>query len=201
MESSDGLKEIANFLFEAGMLQKTPRSGFAFLGTGEQSVAEHLNRTAYIGFALAQMKGKADTAKVMEMCLFHDFCEARVSDLNYTHQRYVDRHEERAVEALTEHLPFGGRIRETISEYEKRESLEAVITKEADNLELLLSLKEQADLGNPKALSWIPPLVLRLRTEEGKALAQAIMEVHMDDWWYPNKDDAWFVNRGQQHAP
>ena len=75
-------KKIANFLFEVGMLAKTPRSGFHFLGTGEQSVAEHLSRTSFIGYTLAQMDGKVDTLKVLKMCLFHDISETRISDLN-----------------------------------------------------------------------------------------------------------------------
>ena len=62
-------RNIVNFLFEVGMLSKTPRSGFYFLGSGQQSVAEHTNRTVYIGYVLALMNGKADAAKVMKMCL------------------------------------------------------------------------------------------------------------------------------------
>ncbi len=82
-------KKIANFLFEVGMLSKTPRSGFHFLGTGEQSVAEHVNRTAFIGYALAHMDGTVDIGKVLKMCLFHDISETRISDLNHIHQKYV----------------------------------------------------------------------------------------------------------------
>jgi putative hydrolase of HD superfamily len=43
------MKDIANFLFEVGMLQKTPRSGFQFLGSGHESVAEHVFSTVFIG--------------------------------------------------------------------------------------------------------------------------------------------------------
>jgi hypothetical protein len=32
---------IVDFLFEAGTLAKTPRSWSSFLGSGEQSIAEH----------------------------------------------------------------------------------------------------------------------------------------------------------------
>ena len=48
-------KNIADFLFEVGMLAKTPRSGFFFLGSGEQSVSEHTTRTIYIGYTLAML--------------------------------------------------------------------------------------------------------------------------------------------------
>lgn len=189
------LKSIANFLFEAGILQKTPRSGFYFLGSGSQSVAEHLNRVSYIGFVLSKMHGSADTAKVLEMCMFHDFAESRVSDLNYVHQKYTERHEEKAVEDLTKSMPFGDEIATIIHEYEERESIESKLTKDADNLELLLALKEQADIGNERANSWIVPLMKRIQTKEARILAQVILETDSDEWWYGNKEDEWWVSR------
>ena len=83
------LGEIGDFLFEVGMLSKTPRSGFYFLGSGNQSVAEHINRTVYVGYVLASMEKDVDAGKVMKMCLFHDVAEARTSDLNWTHPTYL----------------------------------------------------------------------------------------------------------------
>jgi putative hydrolases of HD superfamily len=38
------MKNIAHFLFELGMLKRTPRSGFQFLGSGTETVAEHILR-------------------------------------------------------------------------------------------------------------------------------------------------------------
>ncbi len=34
------MKNIANLLFEAKMLKEIPRSGFHFLGSGKESIAE-----------------------------------------------------------------------------------------------------------------------------------------------------------------
>ncbi len=45
------MDNIANFLFEVGMFNKTPRSGFQFLGSGRESVAEHILRTIFVGYA------------------------------------------------------------------------------------------------------------------------------------------------------
>ena len=47
------MSTFADFLFEVGMLNRTPRSGFAFLGSGEQSVSEHSFRMLYIAWLLA----------------------------------------------------------------------------------------------------------------------------------------------------
>lgn len=192
----DDLKKVADFLFETGMLAKTPRSGFFFLGSGEQSVAEHINRTVYIGFALASLAGDADVAKVMQICAFHDIAESRVSDLNYVHQKYNQRQEEKAVEDLVSTLPFGDSIKSLISEYEERKTKEAILAKDADNIEFIISLKEQADIGNAKAQTWIPAALKRLKSEEAKSLALAILDTDSDHWWFgDDKDDEWWVNR------
>lgn len=196
MEVKD-LNSIANFLFEVGMLAKTPRSGFFFLGSGEQSVAEHLNRASYIGFTLAQMNGTVDTGKVVQMCLFHDIAEARVSDLNYVHQKYTERKEDEAVADLVKTLPFGNTIKEIIHEYEERKTLESKMAKDSDNLELILSLKEQLDIGNERAQSWIARALERLVTDEAKQLASVIVKTESDSWWFGNKEDTWWVNRNK----
>ncbi len=189
------IKAVANFLFEAGILAKTPRSGFYFLGSGEQSVAEHLNRTAYIGYALGMLHGSVDVAKIMKMCLFHDFAESRVSDLNYVHQKYTERFEDRAIEDLANTLPFGDDIKNLIEEYRERKTDEALIAKDADNIEFILSLKEQLDIGNERAKEWIPSAVKRIKTEVGKQVVEAIVETDSDAWWFGDKDDEWWVSR------
>ena len=186
--------KTADFLFEAGMLAKTPRSGFFFLGSGDQSVAEHINRVCYIGFALANMAEGVNQAKVIEMCLFHDFAEARVSDLNYVHQLYTKRDEESAIKDLTTELPFGKVINDILHEYETRESYESKLAKDADNLELILTLKEQLDIGNERAKSWISNAVKRIKTKEAQKLAQSIIKTDSDQWWNI-KDENWWVNR------
>lgn len=59
------LKPVANFLFEAGNLSKTPRSFHPLLGSGSQTVAEHINRTCYVGLALANLHGGVNAGKVV----------------------------------------------------------------------------------------------------------------------------------------
>lgn len=178
-------KSIANFLFEVGMLAKTPRSGFHFLGTGEQSVAEHINRTVFIGYMLAQMDGTVDMLKVLKMALFHDISETRISDLNHIHQKYVERKEHSAIKDISDSMPFGKDMFDTLSEYEKRESPEALVVKDSDTLEWILALKEQVDTGNTRALEWVHVAIKRLKTKNGKILAYAIMSTDSNEWWFP----------------
>lgn len=197
MNSEENLNKITDFLYETGILSKTPRSGFFFLGSGQQSVAEHLNRVCYIGYCLAKMNGNADVGKVVQMCLFHDISESRISDLNYVHQKYTERHEEKAHQDLADSLPFGEDVKELLDEYEERESLESQIVKDADNLEFILSLKEQLDAGNLRAESWIPAAVQRLKTKEAQQLAEVVVVTDSDRWWFGEKDDDWWINRNK----
>lgn len=196
-KDENGIDGVVDFLYEVGILAKTPRSGFYFLGSGEQSVAEHLNRVGFIGYSLAKLNGKADVGKVVQMCLFHDVSESRISDLNYVHQKYTERYEERAHQDLADSLPFGNDVKELLDEYEERASLESLIVKDADNLEFIMSLKEQYDIGNERARAWIDPAVKRLKTKEAQMLAEVILETDSDRWWFGEKDDEWWVNRNK----
>ena len=174
---------VVNFLFEAGMLAQTPRSGWQFLG-GEQSVAEHINWMMYIVYALASMQTeKVDLQKCLSMCLFHDFAEARTGDLNYVNQQYVHADETRALEDAVRDLPFGEDICALLIEYEVRETVEAQLVKDADNLEFLLSLKERFDAGNKVAALSQDRTRERLTTLAAKQLYDAIIETDSWSWW------------------
>lgn len=191
-------KNVVNFLFETGVLAKTPRSGFHFLGSGKQSVAEHSHRTVMVGYALGMIHGNVDVNKIMKMCLLHDLAEGRTSDLNYVHQKYVISDEYKAMKDLTDTLDFGKDILKVLTEYKERKSPESILAKDADNIEWILSLKEQVDIGNKRALLWIKTAVRRLKTSLAKKLATEILDTDSNYWWHANSDDDWWVNRSKK---
>ncbi len=193
-KSSKDLNKIADFLFEVGMLQKTPRSFYQFLGPGSQSVADHIHRASVIAFVLAILAGK-DPYKTATMALFHDISESRISDLNYVHQKYNERLEDKAHADIVASVPFGNILKNLIDEYETRETYESKLVKDADNLEFILSLKAQVDIGNDRANEWMPSAIARLKTEEGKALAKVIVKTRSDRWWFGNPNDGWWIYR------
>lgn len=176
-------KKIANFLFEVGILARTPRSGFYFLGTGDQTVAEHINRVSYVGYMLALLDDTVDISKVLQMCLLHDISETRISDLNYVHQKYVERKENEAHKDITDSVPFGKHMFSLIEEYEERKSKESILVKDADTIEWILSLKEEVDTGNTRALTWIKQATTFLKTAQSKAIAKEIMKTNSIDWF------------------
>lgn len=187
------MKKLANFLFEVGMLKRTPRTGFQFLGSGAESVAEHSFRTAMIGYTLAQLDGRADVGRVMQLCLFHDLPEARLGDLNYVNKKYVQVDEQRAIDDLAATLPFGDDYRACLGEFNTAASLEAQLTHDADQLEMILSLKEHRDLGNRNADEWYPSVLKRLRTDAARQLAETIWTTDSSRWWIEGEDAEWWV--------
>jgi putative hydrolases of HD superfamily len=190
-------EQITNFMYETGIHSQTPRSGFWFLGSGNQSVAEHLFHTAMIAYALAYLEPKADKNKTVLMALFHDIGEGRTSDHNYVHQRYGRLAEARAVEDMASNIPFGHEILSLFKEEQARETLEAKLVKDADNLEWIATLRGEEVKGNIKAGKWIKQAVQRLKTPQGKKLGILALKMDPDMWWFNVKDE-WFIDRNKK---
>ena len=194
--SKKDFKILANFVYETGILSKTPRSGLWFLGTGKQSVAEHLFRTTMIGYVLAHLVPEANKERLLFLCLVHDLGEGRTSDLNYVHQKYGRLAESQAVADIAKALPFGKEIEAAYKEEQARKTLEAKLAKDADNLEWLTTMCEEAVKGNSKANTWAEHAYQRLKTKEAKMLGKMILKTHPDDWWF-DVSDTWYINRTQ----
>ncbi len=193
------MKRVVEFLFEVGMLKKTPRTGYQFLGSGKESVADHSFRTTVIGYILATQEPEVDLNKVILMCLCHDFPEARTGDHNYVNKKYVKADEERALRDQVRGLPFGNKVIALANEFNDDVTLEAQLSRDADQLDLILELKEQLDFGNPNAKDWLDFAVKRLLTENARAMAREILETDSTNWWFDKKTD-WWVN-GSRNQP
>lgn len=191
------MRDIANFLYEVGMLQKTPRTGFQFLGSGRESVAEHILRTIFIGYTLAKLEPDVDELKVLKMCLVHDLPEARTGDMNYVNKKYVSVDEGKAIRELTETLFFGGDIAAALDEFNDKKTRESLLARDADQLALILQLKEYGDLGNKYSKEWIRFALQRLCTDVGRKVAEGILATDSSQWWFKDKSD-WWVNGNRE---
>lgn len=187
-------KKAAHFVYETGIHAKTPRSGFWFLGSGDQSVAEHLFHTAMIAYALAYCESNVDARKAVLMALFHDLGEGRVSDHNYVHQRYGRLAEHEAVSDIAKSVPFGKEIFALFKEEQAHITVEAKLVKDADQLEWIATLRSEEVKGNKKARKWIAIAQKRLKTNAGKRLGAMLIKTHPDAWWFDFADQ-WFVDR------
>ena len=189
------LARLADFLFEAGMLRKTPRTGYQFLGSGRENVAEHSFRAALIGYSLARMAG-ADAEHTAMLCLIHDFHEARTGDFNYVNSMYNTSRQRLAMEHALKGTGLTDGLLPLWDEQDAGQTLEARLSGDADQIDLLLNLVEERNLGNPYAAKWMEAALERIHTEQGKELARQIVESDPTDWWFKGPDADWWVNKG-----
>lgn len=188
------LERITDLFFEAGMLRFTPRSGWPFLGAGEEDVAEHSFRVALMSFVLAHIGG-ADPFRAAALGLFHDLHEARTSDLNYVNQRYVSPDKRKAQQDAVAQTGLDKEILTFFDEFESSSSQEAKLAKDADQLDLIFNLKTELDKGCHFAMKWLDSAIRRLRTSEAKAIAATMLKVDHNRWWYGRVDKKWWINR------
>jgi putative hydrolase of HD superfamily len=185
------VSRLADFLFEAAMLKRTPRTGYQFLGRGKENVAEHSFGTAAIAYVLGRMNGQADMERLLLLALFHDLAEARTGDHNYVNKQYVTSHEKEAFEDAVKDLPFTEELSSLNDEWLGSQSLEACLAADADQLDMILELKRLFDHGWKQAGDWLQYVVKRLKTKEGQSLGQEIMTSGPDDWWFEHRDSLW----------
>ncbi|MDR2489664.1 MAG: HD domain-containing protein [Desulfovibrio sp.] len=188
---------VTDFLFEAGMLRKTPRSGYQFLGSGKESVAEHSFRAAFIGYVLAHMAG-VDPEHTAMLCLIHDFHEARTGDFNYVNSMYNVSRQRPAMEHALQGTGLADALLPLWDEQDAGHTREAQLAGDADQLDLLLNLVEERNLGNPYAARWLEAATMRVVTEQGKELARQILEADHTDWWFKGPDADWWVHKNKK---
>ena len=177
------MKNIANLLFEAKMLKEIPRSGYHFLGVGKESVAEHCFSTVFIAFVMSRIQPEVDALKLLSMCLIHDLPEARTGDLNTVNKKYIKADETKAFDHAIKDLVFADHLVDLFAEFNQGRSVEAKLAHDADQLALVLELKDLMDLGYQPPETWIQNVIDRLETEAGRKIANAVMTTHRNEWW------------------
>lgn len=188
---SENLARLVDFLFEAMMLKRTPRTGYAFLGHGRENVAEHSFGVSVLAFTLVRMNGAADLTRTLKLALFHDLAEARTGDLNYMNKRYVSMDEDRALADAAAGLPFEGELLEGWREWRAGATLEAQLAADADQLDMVLELRRLETLGSEQAGDWLFYAQKRLKTAEGRQLFEEIVRSDPARWWFEKREDYW----------
>jgi len=180
------MKNTVDFLFEGNILKEIPRSGYHFLGSGKENVAEHCFMTALIAFAISRIEPGVDKEKIITMALLHDLGEARTGDLNYVQQKYVKVDEKKVLSDLISGLTFGQDIAKLINEFNECKTIEAKLANDADQLSFILELKKLQDTGAKSPGKWIGIVMKRLKTDTAKKIAQNIISTDWDNWWVKN---------------
>ncbi len=184
-------ERIADFLFEIGTMRKLMRMHRQTLLTDDASdnIASHSYRVSFIGWYLAKEE-EADLYKTVMMCLLHDVAEARSGDHNWIHKKYVKIFGEEITKEQLGTLPYPD-FEELVNEYDKRETKEAILAKDADLLDQILLLREYEWQGNKEAGIWlrgkgddkINAQLMNLKSVTAKAIGEIILEKNPSDWW------------------
>ena len=188
--SAEQLGRLADFCNEVGILRHTPRTGYAFLGSGRENVAEHSYRVSVLGYTLARLAG-ADPARVTFLCLFHDLHEARTGDFNYVNHRYNQCRARQALEDATRGTGLTEDVLGFWNELAEGQSPEAALAHDADQLDLICNLRVELGKGNAFAGEWLDSALKRLRTALARELAEAILRADPNRWWYGQVEKDW----------
>ncbi|MCP3758226.1 HD domain-containing protein [Streptomyces sp. TBY4] len=182
---ADDLSAVARFLYEAGTLKNTARSGWWMAGVKlPESVAEHSWRTSLIASIIAKLEG-ADPARAAFLAVWHDTQETRTGDVNHLGKKYSTAADPVAVTAdQTAGMPelLAKALQELVTEYEEKDSPEAVCARDADKLECMLQGIEYKAQGYEAAQRWIDNSQARLTTETGQRLAEELLGQGTLDW-------------------
>ncbi len=174
------------FLFETGSLRNVQRGWRQHFGMDCANDLEHSFRVAMIALMLARKEGVKNEEKVLKMALIHDLAESRTADHDYISKVYVTADEERAAKDLFEGTILADLEREVLAEYEERQSLEAKIVKDADNLDVDIEMKEIADRGSKLPGKWAAFRKMvrdeKLYTESAKEMWNSLQGADPASW-------------------
>ncbi len=163
-----------------------PRQWHRFHMFNVQSLTEHHYRVIWLALLIAAREKKGDIEKIMKMALVHDVAESRTGDVDYLARQYVTRNEDMAIQDILEDTSLEQEFIDIIQEYEKRESIESKIVKDADNIDVDLDLAEQALIGHEIRSEWQEMRdhvgKTKLYTKSAKLLQAEIRSANPHDW-------------------
>ncbi len=143
------VNEIIALMRDVLRLKRTVRSGWPYYGVRDaESVAEHSFGVAFLTIILVdELKARGfelDAEKAIRMAVLHEIGESRISDLHLEARiwlgfEHVSKAEAAAVEAVLSQIGDSGKpLMELWREFEDGESVEAVVVRAADKIEMML---------------------------------------------------------------
>ena len=149
--TNSSLQNIIKFLEIAGILKRTPRTGWIDVGVYQpESVADHTFRTAFLCLLYADIKN-LDSLKLLRMALIHDLPEAIVGDLMPSQKtKETQKKEETAIHQILVLLPETQRENYLAvwNEYQEEITKEAKAVHQLEKIEMAIQAKEYEKMGS-----------------------------------------------------
>ncbi len=185
-------KRDIEFLFEIGSLRFIQRTWKRFLNLDVENLAEHHLRVVWISLYIAKYEKVKNTDKIMKMALLHDIAESRTGDADYISRQYVTRMEDVGIHDMLENTALKEEFLQLWEEYEKKESIEAKIVKDADNLDVDFEIKELESKGNRIVDGWKENRKFiaenKLYTETAKHIWSELQSANPHNWHYKGRN-------------
>lgn len=179
-----GDEEVVRFTFELGQLRAEARHGWNRIYENPETVAEHTQRAASLGYLLAHREGFSDPNLIATMILFHDTHETRTGDADKVQRKYLKIDEEGAARHQTEGLGLAGKaIFQMWLEVEEGKTEAGRIAKDAEILEMVFTARELVIRGNTDAQEWIKSSRKRLKTQAARDLLEIVDRADPAEWW------------------
>jgi len=179
-------KKDIEFLFEVGSMRNVQRGWRQHLGMDCANVLDHTIRVVWLALIIARKEGVKNEEKIIKMALVHDMAETRVSDLSYVQKLYVSADEDKAAKEIFNSTSLEDFYGEILKEFEDRQTIEAKIVKDADNMDVDFELKELEERGSklPKKWAGFRKMVCdeKLYTESAKQLWNELQNTEVADW-------------------
>lgn len=180
------MKRDLEFLYEIGTLRFIQRTWQQFLSPQFANLAEHHFRVTWLALDIAKREGVEDTGKIAKMALVHDITESRTGDVHYLSRQYVERNEELGIQDMLAGTALEEEFSQLWQEYEVRETIEAKVVKDADNLDVDMELKEQEAMGNTVGRSFVDTrekvAQTKLYTQTARDIWDVIQDSDPHDW-------------------
>jgi putative hydrolase of HD superfamily len=189
MAETDWQKDV-NLLFELGTGRLVDRTWKQYLMPNVANLVEHTFRVQWLALLIAKMEGITDEArlgKIALMALQHDMSELRTGDVAYVSRQYTERHEDMAMEDIFSGTTLSELVLPLWKESSAKESMEAKIVKDADNLDCDLELREMEAAGHQAKRFLVEEnrqyvFEQKLYTESAKKLWKSIYSTDPFDW-------------------
>ncbi|MEI6345947.1 MAG: HD domain-containing protein [bacterium] len=157
-KASADLTRDTELLYEIGSFRHVQRTWKRFHNSDFANASEHTFRVMWTALLLAKHERKmggaakaVDEEKILKIAMAHDLAESRTGDVDYISRQYTQRDEEKGAYDMFNGTVFAAEVLPLLAEYEKRESMEAKIVKDADTLDVELELMEEHSRGNKVA--------------------------------------------------
>lgn len=156
-------KEMLDIFMYASRMKNLPRTGWLFTGVKNvESLADHSYNVSFITLILAEyLKNEKsieiNVEKALKLAIIHDLAESIITDIptpfiKYFGEKEKYEAEKKALEEILIDLPNKEEFIALWEEFENRSSIEGILVRGADKIDMLLELDKYETIGH-KGLS------------------------------------------------